>query len=362
MTKCRLHSNISTLVLKVTHEKIFKPIPGEGKTYVKQFRKMCYFHFKRSILISLRNSNSMEISPCCNPVTGLQMVTHFCTCHNNPTVVSCAKFCCDEKKTKCPSILNYDGKHFRKIGSSSEFYYMNKPISQIPECISSISHNAPFRTEICTFLFWVQHCGILGFMKSLQWRQNEHDGVSNHRCLDCLFNKLFRRRSKKTSKLRVTGLCAGNSPVTGEFTAQRASNAKNVPIWWRHHEIDCQIIYLLVGVHGILPGFYLPLAQSFWSSGLPGPEMMLNIWRHGVVEENIIAICHPELMSPHHVRPKLAFVFMAQKYNWKIQRSQHVVLTWSHCQQGSWGQHGAHLGPTGPRWVPCWPHELCHLG
>ena len=45
-----------------------------------------------------------------------------------------------------------------------------------------------------------------------------------------------RRRSKKTSKLRVTGLCAENSPVTGEFHTQRASNAKNVSIWWRHHE------------------------------------------------------------------------------------------------------------------------------
>ena len=30
-------------------------------------------------------------------------------------------------------------------------------------------------------------------------------------------NRWFRRRSKKTSKLRVTGLCAGNSPGTGEF-------------------------------------------------------------------------------------------------------------------------------------------------
>ena len=29
--------------------------------------------------------------------------------------------------------------------------------------------------------------------------------------------------------------------------------------------------------------------------------------------------------------------------------------------QGSWGQHGAHLGPTGPRWAPCWPHELFYL-
>ena len=29
--------------------------------------------------------------------------------------------------------------------------------------------------------------------------------------------------------------------------------------------------------------------------------------------------------------------------------------------QGSWGQHGAHLGPTGPRWAPCWPHGPCYL-
>ena len=40
---------------------------------------------------------------------------------------------------------------------------------------------------------------------------------------------------KKTSKLRVTGLCVGNSPETGEFPAQMASNAENVSIWWRHH-------------------------------------------------------------------------------------------------------------------------------
>ena len=39
----------------------------------------------------------------------------------------------------------------------------------------------------------------------------------------------------KTSKLRVTGLCVGNSPGTGEFPAQMASYAENVSIWWRHH-------------------------------------------------------------------------------------------------------------------------------
>ena len=53
-----------------------------------------------------------------------------------------------------------------------------------------------------------------------------------------LLKRLFRRRSKKTSKLRVTGLCEGNSPGTGEFPSQRASNAENVSIWWRHHIHD----------------------------------------------------------------------------------------------------------------------------
>ena len=69
----------------------------------------------------------------------------------------------------------------------------------------------------------------------LQWRHNGCDGVSNHQPHDCLLNCLFRRRSKKISTLLVTGLCAGNSPVTGEFRAQRAGNAENVSIWWRHH-------------------------------------------------------------------------------------------------------------------------------
>ena len=70
--------------------------------------------------------------------------------------------------------------------------------------------------------------------RALEWRHNEHDGVSNHRRFGSLLNRLFRRGSKKTSKLRVTGLYEGNSPVTGEFPAQRASNAEHVSIWWRH--------------------------------------------------------------------------------------------------------------------------------
>ena len=54
-------------------------------------------------------------------------------------------------------------------------------------------------------------------MISLRWRHNERDGVSNHRRNECFLNRLFGRRPKKTSKLRVTGLCEGNPPVTGHL-------------------------------------------------------------------------------------------------------------------------------------------------
>ena len=71
--------------------------------------------------------------------------------------------------------------------------------------------------------------------RALQWRHIGRDGISNHQPHDYLLNRSFRRRPKKTPKLRVTGLCAGNSPGTGEFLAQMASNAENVSIWWRHY-------------------------------------------------------------------------------------------------------------------------------
>ena len=61
-------------------------------------------------------------------------------------------------------------------------------------------------------------------------------GVSNHQPHDCLLDRLSRRRSKKKSKLRVTGLFARNSPGPGEFPALMASNAESVSIRWRHHD------------------------------------------------------------------------------------------------------------------------------
>ena len=95
------------------------------------------------------------------------------------------------------------------------------------------------------YIGWFKFCRIpistfklaWNWLVTLQWRRNERDGNSNHQPHDCLLNPLFSHRSKKTSKLCVTGLCAWYSPVTGEFHAQRASNAENVSIRWCHHEM-----------------------------------------------------------------------------------------------------------------------------
>ena len=78
-------------------------------------------------------------------------------------------------------------------------------------------------------------CGECMHVALLQ-RHNGRDGVSHQQPNECLLNRSSWRSSKKTSKLRVTGLCAGNSPETGEFLAQMSSNTENVSIWWRHHD------------------------------------------------------------------------------------------------------------------------------
>ena len=83
---------------------------------------------------------------------------------------------------------------------------------------------------------------LYDFILTLLWPDNGSDGVSNHQPRNCLLNHSFRRRSKKTSKLRVTGLCEGNSLGTGEFPTLMASNAENVSIWWRHHEVTLPVI------------------------------------------------------------------------------------------------------------------------
>ena len=134
--------------------------------------------------------------------------------------------------------------------SSSELTEHNDVLNRPPTTFSiySMTNGAMFYQNIISFV--LHQCFVSILFKTslyaipnsefkyqhffqLQWRHNERDGVSNHQLHDYLLNRLFRCRSNKTSKTRVTGLREGNSSVTGEFITQRASNEENVSIWWR---------------------------------------------------------------------------------------------------------------------------------
>ena len=94
---------------------------------------------------------------------------------------------------------------------------------------------------------------LMNMDKYFMWihyeRLRNHNKAKHNKTV-CIFLGIY-CRSKKTSMLRVTGPCAGNSPVTGEFPAQRASNEENVSIWWHHH--GCNVHKVLV----IRPGTLL---------------------------------------------------------------------------------------------------------
>ena len=110
-----------------------------------------------------------------------------------------------------------------------------------------------------------------------EWRHNGRDSVSNHQPHDCLLNRLFRRRSKKTSKLRVTGLCAGNAPGTSEFPAQMASKAENVSIWWRNHDglwyqrPQCYLMFAeYLENHRFITS--IPASLNYWNACVDGAQ------------------------------------------------------------------------------------------
>ena len=83
------------------------------------------------------------------------------------------------------------------------------------------------------------------FNKPLQWRHDGHDGVFKSPASPLFTQPLIHVQFKENTKApRHWPLC-GNSPVTGEFTAQRASNTENVSIWWRHHGYRVRLSLLL---------------------------------------------------------------------------------------------------------------------
>ena len=124
-----------------------------------------------------------------------------------------------------------------------------------------VRHRMALSTKYCE-VFSIKLC------ITLQWHHNGRDGVSNHQPHHCVLNRLVRRISKKTSKLRVTGPCEGNQPVTSEFPAQRTSNAVNVSIWWMTSSWYCSVLFCF----GMLPALsgFMWLAYPYLSVNITG--------------------------------------------------------------------------------------------
>ena len=115
-----------------------------------------------------------------------------------------------------------------------------------------MDHHRHYIYYICIRCSPKTACLVWLMALSLQWCHNERNGISNYQSLDCLLSHLFRRRPKKTSKLRITGLCEGNPPVTSGFPYKGPVTwivspfedviiCREQPVWW-----FCRIVVLVV--------------------------------------------------------------------------------------------------------------------
>ena len=159
----------------------------------------------------------------------------------------------------------------------------------------------------------------VSWARTLHWRHNDYDGVSNHQPHGCLLNRLFRRKSKKTSKLRVTGLCAGNSSVAGEFPAHKG------PVTRKMFPFDDVIMVCDVDKHpykqwqgNILQNRKSVQCQTQWWSDL---------WTHGWH-----FVCHP-WQTKISISPEP----VSQTMNWKVSHSRNLALEHSACNQRVFG-------------------------
>ena len=121
------------------------------------------------------------------------------------------------------------------------------------------------------FFLWPWWDGCL----SLHWRHNDHDGVSNHQRHDCLLSRLFRCRSKKTSKLHVTDLCVGNSPGLVNSPHKGPAGRKMFPF-------DDVIIYQIVNqvTYDVHVRFVL---NSLWPNDAVWWHRFGSTWAHVMV-------------------------------------------------------------------------------
>ena len=133
---------------------------------------------------------------------------------------------------------------------------------------------------------------------SLQWHHNDPDDVSNHQPHGCLLNRLFRRRSKKTSKLRVTGLCAGNSPGPVNSPHKGPVTRKMLPF-------DDVIMSKLAHMMAILHGYCHNFTAFGKHQTCPPCSMWYTVYpkkyAHGFVVLCFVVVMQSFIMNSHEV-------------------------------------------------------------
>ena len=149
-------------------------------------------------------------------------------------------------------------------------YRNDRPILQIPHLTSPISNNTQFKTEICTLLFWMVHCGIwegyiVGFRRVVYsasgrlatetWRAIHNSDVTwpaDHRQFDSLFKFATRMNSNASPLSILLALYNVNPPVTGGPAQKGPAMPEvlpchavamhllqsNITLQWRHNERD----------------------------------------------------------------------------------------------------------------------------
>ena len=147
---------------------------------------------------------------------------------------------------------------------------------------------------------------------SLQWRHNDRDCVSNHQRLDCLLKRLFRRRSKTASKLRVTDFSEGNPPVTHEFPSQTVSDVENISIWWRHHVRNLWDASRNFGNRPLATGYWLKNGAKHWISN--GDYVRCTTWPSQWLKSREIRLSLQQLFQASSTK------YLKALYHWSFMR------------------------------------------
>ena len=121
------------------------------------------------------------------------------------------------------------------------------------------------------------------------------------------------------------------------------------PCWPLARSIPSQII---VNWHRFQHGHSLIIQSPYEDINKTVMPCTYNI--HNIISTQFVLLCWVVITLESLVEPRGSPIFVAVAS---------IAVGQSYPRElSSWGQHGAHLGPVGPRWAQCWPHEPCYQG